>query len=152
MWRHIIESRSTSYIRCFARLTFHRIFHTSVLHVYSYKTPIKKAQPNFLQTKRKPEIILTLFFTISFLLLSTSSATVEFYNLTTLDKMILLAIKVPSSNRRLSFPSILFTDNQWQEAVFEKCKKAGKRSQQRKETCLWTTVETPFLTFSNQFS
>ena len=30
MWRHIIESHSTSYIRCFARLTFYRIFHISV--------------------------------------------------------------------------------------------------------------------------
>ena len=60
--------------------------------------------------------------------------------------MILLAVKVPSSNKRLIFPSILFTDNQWQEAVFEKCKKAGKSSQQRKEICLRTTVETPFLT------
>ena len=68
------------------------------LHVYSYKTPIKKAQPNFLQTTRKPEIILTLFITVltisSFLLLSTSSASVEFYKLTTLDKMILLAVKL----------------------------------------------------------
>ena len=85
------------------------------LHVYSYKTPVKKAQPNFLQTTRKLEIILTLFitiFTISFLLLSTGSASVKFYKLTTLDKMILLAVKVPSSNRRLIFPSILFTDNQ----------------------------------------
>ena len=39
--------------------------------------------------------------------------------------MILLAVKVPSSNKRLIFPSMLFTDNQWQEAVFEKCKKKG---------------------------
>ena len=40
--------------------------------------------------------------------------------------MILLAVKVPSSNERLIFPSILFTlDNQWQEVVFEKYKKAG---------------------------
>ena len=57
----------------------------------------KKAQPNFLQTTRKPEIILTLFITvltISFLLLSTSSASVEFYKLTTLAKMILLAVKL----------------------------------------------------------
>ena len=57
----------------------------------------KKAQPNFLQTTRKPKIILTLFIavlTISFLLLSTSSASVEFYKLTTLDKMILLAVKL----------------------------------------------------------
>ena len=58
---------------------------------------MKKAQPNFLQTTRKPEIILTLFITvltISFLLLSTSSASVEFYKLATLDKMILLAVKL----------------------------------------------------------
>ena len=64
------------------------------LHVYSYKTRIKRAQPNFQQTTRKLEIILTLFITvltISFLLLSTSSVSVEFYKLTTLDKMILLA-------------------------------------------------------------
>ena len=75
----------------------------------------KKTQPNFLQTTRKPEIILTLFITvltISFLLLSTSSANVEFYKLTTLDKMILSPVKVPSSNKRLIFPSVLFTDNQ----------------------------------------
>ena len=59
------------------------------------KTPIKKAQPNFLQSTRKSEIILTLFITVltvsSFLLLSTNSASVEFYKSTTLDKMILLA-------------------------------------------------------------
>ena len=62
--------------------------------------------------------------------------------------MILLAVKVPSSNKRLIFPSILFTPhNQWQEVVFEKYKKAGKSSQQRKEICLRTTVETPFLNF-----
>ena len=41
--------------------------------------------------------------------------------------MILLAVKVPNSNRRLIFPSVLFTDNQWQEAVFEKCKKSGEK-------------------------
>ena len=55
---------------------------------------IKKAQPNFLQTTRKLEIILTLFIMvlmISFLLLSTSSVSVKFYKLTTLDKMIFLA-------------------------------------------------------------
>ena len=40
--------------------------------------------------------------------------------------MILWAVKVPSSNKHLIFPSILFTDNQWQEAVFEKCKKRVK--------------------------
>ena len=53
----------------------------------------KKAQPNLLQTTRKLEIILTLFIMvlmISFLLLLTSSASVKFYKLTTLDKMILL--------------------------------------------------------------
>ena len=50
------------------------------------------------------------------------------------------------------FNFINFMDNQWQEAVFEKCKKAGKSSQQRKEICLWTTVETLFITFSNQVS
>ena len=76
----------------------------------------------------------------------------EFYKLTTLDKRILLKVKVRSSNKRLIFPSILFTDNQWQKVVVEKCKKAGKSSQQRKEICLRTTVETPFLTFSNQVS
>ena len=41
------------------------------LYVYSYKTPKKKARPNFLQTTRKPEIILIIFITvltISFLL------------------------------------------------------------------------------------
>ena len=78
---------------------------------------IKKAQPNFLQTPRKPEVILTIFITvltISFLLLSTSSASVEFYKLTTLDKMILLGsmFQVPSSNEGLIFHSNLFTDNQ----------------------------------------
>ena len=63
---------------------------------------------------------------ISFLLLSTSSASVKFYKLTTLDKLILLAVKVSSSNKPLIFPSILFTDNQWQEIVFEKYKEAWK--------------------------
>ena len=61
--------------------------------------------------------------------------------------MILLAVKVPSTNKRLIFPSTVFTDNQWQEIVFEKYKEAGKSSQQRKEICLRTTVETPFLNF-----
>ena len=57
----------------------------------------KKTQPNILQTTRKPEMILTLFITvltISFLLLSASSASVEFRKLTTFDKMILLAVKL----------------------------------------------------------
>ena len=63
---------------------------------------------------------------------------VEVSELTTVKKMILLAVEVPSSNKRLVFPSILFTDNQWQEVVFEKCKKAGKSSQWRKEICLRT--------------
>ena len=81
------------------------------LRVYSYKTPIKKAQPNLLQTTRKPEIILIIFITgltISFLLLSTSLASAEFGKLTTLDKMILLAVNcrglmfnVPSSNESM---------------------------------------------------
>ena len=42
------------------------------LHVYSYKTPIKKAQPNFRQATRKPGRIVIIFvtvLTISFLLL-----------------------------------------------------------------------------------
>ena len=65
--------------------------------------------------------------------------------------MILLAVKVPSSNKRLIFPSILFTDNQWQEVVFEKDKKAGKSSEQRKEICLRTTMETSFLNFFKSF-
>ena len=107
-------------------------------------------QNTYKKGTRKPKVILTFFntvLTISFLLLSTNSASVEFYKLTTLEKMILLAVEVPSSNKRLVFPSILFTDNQWQEVVFEKYKKAGKSSQQRKEICLRTTVETPFLNF-----
>ena len=61
--------------------------------------------------------------------------------------MILLAVKVPSTNKRLIFPLILFTDNQRQEIVFTKYKEAWKSSQQRKEICLRTTVETPFLNF-----
>ena len=83
--------------------------------IHLQNTYKKGTASNFLQTTRKLEIILTLFITvltISFLLLSTSSASVKFYKLTTLDKMILLAVKVPSSNKRLIFPSILFTDNQ----------------------------------------
>ena len=63
----------------------------------SYKTPIKKEQANFLQTTRKPETILIIFIkvlTISCLLISTNSASVEFCKLTTLDKMILLAEKL----------------------------------------------------------
>ena len=58
--------------------------------------------------------------------------------------MILLAVKVPSSNKRLIFPSILFTNNQWQEAVFEKCKKAGSKSSQQRNS--WhKALGTPFL-------
>ena len=65
--------------------------------------------------------------------------------------------QVPSLNKRLIFRAILFTGNHWQEAVFEKRIKAGiksyvKSSQQRNEIWLRTTMETPFLTFSNQFS
>ena len=105
------------------------------LHVYSYKTSIKKAQPNFVQTTRKPEIILTLVvrvFTISFLLLSTSSASVKFYKLTTLDKMILLAVKVPSSNKRLIFPSVLRTTSD-KKSYLRNIKKRGKaHSRERK--------------------
>ena len=74
------------------------------LRVYSYKTPIKKAQPNLFQTT----IIFITGLTISFLLLSTSSASAEFGKLTTLDRMILLAVNcrglmfnVPSSNERM---------------------------------------------------
>ena len=33
--------------------------------------------------------------------------------------------QVPSSNEGLLFHSDLFTDNQWQEAVFEECTKSG---------------------------
>ena len=50
--------------------------------------------------------------------------------------MILLAVKVPSSNKRLIFPSNLFTDNHCQEVIFEKYKKAGKaHSRERKFAC-----------------
>ena len=35
--------------------------------------------------------------------------------------------QVPSSNEGLIFHSNLFTDNQWQEAVFEKCIKSGDK-------------------------
>ena len=51
--------------------------------------------------------------------------------------MILISVEVPSSNKRLVFSRILFTDN-LQEVVFEKGKKPGKSSQQRKEICLRT--------------
>ena len=33
--------------------------------------------------------------------------------------------QVPSSNEGLLFHSDVFTDNQWQEAVFEECTKSG---------------------------
>ena len=65
--------------------------------MYTVRNTYKKAQPHFLQTAIKPETILIILIkvlTISFLLLSTSSASVEFYKLTTLDKMILLAVKL----------------------------------------------------------
>ena len=35
--------------------------------------------------------------------------------------------QVPSSNKLLIFLSNLFSDNQWQEAVFEKCIKSGDK-------------------------
>ena len=35
--------------------------------------------------------------------------------------------QVPSSNEGLIFHSNLFTDNQWQEAEFEKCVKSGAK-------------------------
>ena len=58
--------------------------------------------------------------------------------------MILLAVKVPSSNKHLIFSSILFTDNQWQEAVFEKCKKRVKAHS--REDCSWyEALGTPFV-------
>ena len=128
----------------------------------------KKAQPNFLQTTRKPEIILTLFitvFTISFLLLSTSSSSVEFYKLVTLCKMILLAVKLSRldvSSTQLKQAFNFHSNHLWttsdKKPYLRNVKKAGiKSSQHRKEICLRTvglptTVETPFLPFSNQFS
>ena len=50
-------------------------------------------------------------------------------------------------NKRLIFPSILFKDNQWEKAVFEKCKnflhfpaeRAKAHSRGGKEICLRTT-------------
>ena len=54
-------------------------------------------QNTYKKGTRKPKVILTFFntvLTISFLLLSTNSASVEFYMLTTLDKMILLPVKL----------------------------------------------------------
>ena len=56
-------------------------------YMYTLQNTYKK-QPNFLQT-----LFITVL-TISFLLLSTSSASVELYKLITLDKMILLAVKL----------------------------------------------------------
>ena len=35
--------------------------------------------------------------------------------------------QVPSSNKFLIFHLNLFTDNQWQEAIFEKCIKSGDK-------------------------
>ena len=62
----------------------------------------KKAQRNFLQTTRKPEINLIFFF-----------RGFEDFFCVFIDKLsecriILLTVKVPSSNKRLIFPSILF--------------------------------------------
>ena len=45
-------------------------------------------------------------------------------------------IQVPSSNKGLIFHSNLFTDNQWQEAVFEKCIKSGVKKLVAKEELL----------------
>ena len=108
------------------------------VHVYSYKTPIKKAQSNFLQATRKPGRILIIFVTvlIFFFGFYTSSASVEFYKLTTdywqndfiSDKTVeAWMFQVPCSNEGLIFYSNLFTDNQWQEAVVENCIKHDKK-------------------------
>ena len=64
------------------------------LHVYSYKTSIKKGTALFSTNHKKARDNFNYFITvltISFLLLSTSSASVEVNNL---DKMILLAAKL----------------------------------------------------------
>ena len=44
--------------------------------------------------------------------------------------------QVPSSNDGLRFHSNLFTDNQWQEAVFEKCLKSGVKKLAAKKMLL----------------
>ena len=44
--------------------------------------------------------------------------------------------QVPSSNDGLRFHSNLFTDNQWQEAVFEKCIKSGVKKLAAKKKLL----------------
>ena len=64
--------------------------------------------------------------------------------------MILLAVKVPSSNKHLIFPSILFTDNQWQEAVFEKCKKRVKAHS--REAAVGTKLSERHLWLVHQFT
>ena len=86
----------------------------------------KKTQPNFsLQTTRKQKILIILSGFWRFLFCLKSLASVEFYKLTTLDKMILSAVKLSRFDvsstqlkRGLIFHSNLFTDNQWQKAVF----------------------------------
>ena len=65
--------------------------------MYTATKHLQKRHSLFSTNTRKPEIILTLFITvltISFVLLSTSSASVEFYKLTTLEKLISLAVKL----------------------------------------------------------
>ena len=57
--------------------------------------------------------------------------------------------QVPSSNEGLIFHSNLFTDNQWQEAVFEKCIKSGVKKLAAKKKLL---VDHPGNTVSNFFN
>ena len=86
----------------------------------------KKTQSNFsLQTTRKQKILIILSGFWRFLFCLKSLASVEFYKLTTLAKMILSAVKLSKFDvsstqlkRGLIFHSNLFTDNQWQKAVF----------------------------------
>ena len=102
LWERRMTPEPDNFMHQTGRLTTWK--YTKRVRVYSYKTPIKKAQPNLFQTT----IIFITGLTISFLLLSTSSASAEFGKLTTLDKMILLAVNcrglmfnVPSSNERM---------------------------------------------------
>ena len=74
------------------KLTLYR----ALLNTYKKRSLKKKAQPNFLQTTTKPGIILIIFIMVWLFLFCfyTSSVSVEFYELTTLDEMILWAVKL----------------------------------------------------------
>ena len=90
----LVRAKNDSCARFFApngKPNYMKIYEN--FHVYSYKTPVKKAQPNFLQTTRKPGRIL-IIFVIFFAFIQAQRVSNFTSKQLTLDKMILLSVKL----------------------------------------------------------